>query len=193
MNTKTQTVGVIFGRFNPPHQGHRAAWQMAANDNDHCYISTNPYTTGPKDPLPVHIKAAAMQAIWPDIKNYMYMSQSWLTLANDIYKRHPDAMLKLYTDEAWVFRTVKQYNGQENNHGFYNFQDIQCIETPRLSSATSLRKAVLENNSQDFENAAGVPANTPIDISGKKIKYFELVKQYLIGYENNLLEKVIDV
>ena len=23
-------VGIIFGRFNPPHKGHKAAWQTAA-------------------------------------------------------------------------------------------------------------------------------------------------------------------
>ena len=27
-----ETVGLIFGRFNPPHKGHKAAWEMAAKE-----------------------------------------------------------------------------------------------------------------------------------------------------------------
>lgn len=29
---KENSVGIIFGRFNPPHKGHRAAWEMAAKN-----------------------------------------------------------------------------------------------------------------------------------------------------------------
>ena len=27
-----ETVGLIFGRFNPPHKGHKAAWEMASEE-----------------------------------------------------------------------------------------------------------------------------------------------------------------
>ena len=59
---KTQ-VGIIFGRFNPPHKGHRAAWQKASEMSDIWYVGTNKSTQGPKDPLPYDVKIAAMVAI----------------------------------------------------------------------------------------------------------------------------------
>jgi len=40
------TVGLIFGRFNPPHKGHKAAWQMCSK-NTHWYVGTNRETMGP--------------------------------------------------------------------------------------------------------------------------------------------------
>ena len=57
------TVGIIFGRFNPPHKGHRAAWEMASQ-NDHWFIGTNESTQGPKDPLPSKVKIDAMRTSW---------------------------------------------------------------------------------------------------------------------------------
>ena len=52
---KAKSVGIIFGRFNPPHMGHMKAWEMAA-ENPSWYVGTNKSTQGPKDPLPFDIK-----------------------------------------------------------------------------------------------------------------------------------------
>ena len=48
---KGNSVGVCFGRWNPPHKGHRAAWEIAANFGTF-YVGTNKNTEGPNDPLP---------------------------------------------------------------------------------------------------------------------------------------------
>ena len=29
---KAKSVGIIFGRFNPPHMGHMKAWEMASEN-----------------------------------------------------------------------------------------------------------------------------------------------------------------
>ena len=174
----TQTVGFIFGRFNPPHKGHKAAWEMLS-ENDHWYVGTNKSTQGPKDPLPYDVKIKAMSAIWPEVADHIIPHQSWLTLAAEIYKKHGEVELKVYTDEAWVLKTLDQYNGVEKTHGYYNFPKITSVATPRLSSATALRKAVADDDRDAFADAAGVPADTPVD--GKP--FFDLVAEYLNTYK----------
>jgi len=139
--SKEDTVGIIFGRFNPPHKGHRSAWQMASK-NASWYVGTNKSTQGPKDPLPYDLKIQAMEAMMPEIKGHIVPETSWLTLADKVYKDHGDVTLMVYTDEEWVTKTLKQYNGDESRHGHYNFSNIIKVETPRWSSVTAIRQAV---------------------------------------------------
>mgnify|MGYP001198717240 FL=1 len=183
-----ETVGLIFGRFNPPHKGHKAAWEMAAQET-HWYVGTNQSTIGPKDPLPAQVKVLAMETIMPEVKEHIIFSQSWLTLASELYKQHPDATLVLFTDEGWVPKTIAQYNGKEGPHGVYNFAGIETKPTPRLSSATALRKAVLDNSPEEFADAAGVPADTIIDVPGENVTFFDMVAKYLEPHREKLLAK----
>jgi hypothetical protein len=183
-----ETVGLIFGRFNPPHQGHKAAWEMASRET-HWYVGTNMATIGPKDPLPFQVKVRAMETIWPQVSSHIIASQSWLTLASELYTKHPDATLVLFTDEAWVPKTIQQYNGQTGPHGEYNFANIETKPTPRLSSATALRQAVLDNDKDAFSKAAGVPADTVIDIPGENISFFDMVAKYIEPHREKLLAK----
>ena len=183
-----ETVGLIFGRFNPPHKGHKAAWEMAAKET-HWYVGTNESTVGPKDPLPAQVKVLAMETIMPEVADHIVFSQSWLTLASELYAKHPDATLVLFTDEAWVPKTIQQYNGKEGPHGSYAFKNIETKPTPRLSSATALRKAVLDNSPEEFEDAAGVPADTMIDVPGANITFFDMVAKYLEPHREKLLAK----
>ena len=183
-----ETVGLIFGRFNPPHKGHKAAWEMASKET-HWYVGTNAGTVGPKDPLPSQVKVLAMEAIMPEVKQHIVFSQSWLTLTSELYQKHPDATLVLFTDEAWVPKTIQQYNGAEGPHGSYNFTNIEVKPTPRLSSATALRKAVLDNSPEEFADAAGVPADTLIDVPGENITFFDMVAKYLEPHREKLLAK----
>lgn len=176
---KVKTVGIIFGRFNPPHQGHRAAWEMASQ-NDVWIIGTNKSTQGPKDPLPFDVKIEAMKTVWPEVEGHIVAEQSWLTLASRLYKKYGDAVLNVYTDEEWVIKTLVQYNGKESAHGFYNFSSIQPQSTPRLSSATALRDAVIKGDRHAFSKAAGIDADT--EVAGHP--YFDLVAHYLLPYQN---------
>ena len=174
---KADSVGIIFGRFNPPHKGHRAAWEMAA-ENPVWFVGTNKSTQGPKDPLPFEIKVEAMKAIWPPIEGHIVAETSWLTMASQIFKKYSNATLNVYTDEDWVTKTLMQYNGQEGPHGYYRFNDINQHPTPRLSSATALRAAVQQDNRDAFSDAAGVDADTLIG----NTPFFDLVKNYLTPY-----------
>ncbi len=174
---KTSEVAIIFGRFNPPHKGHRAAWEMASK-SPVWYVGTNQSTVGPKDPLPYDVKVEAMKTVWPEVEGHIVAETSWLTLASEVYKQYPDATLLCLTDEDWVTKTIQQYNGKEGQHGFYNFKNITQKPTPRLSSATALRDAVSKGDRDAFTQAAGVDADTPV--AGKP--FFDLVAEYLLPY-----------
>jgi len=173
-----EEISIIFGRFNPPHRGHRAAWEMMSQNKD-WYVGTNASTNGPKDPLPFDIKVKAMKAIYPELEGHLLSSTSWLTMASELYKKHPEARLVVYTDEDWVIKVLKDYNGVEGKaHGFYDFNQIEQKSTPRLSSATALRDAVRAGDRDAFSKAAGIDADT--EINGKP--YFDLVAEYLLPY-----------
>jgi nicotinamide mononucleotide adenylyltransferase len=173
------TVAIIFGRFNPPHKGHRAAWELASQA-DAWFVGTNKSTQGPKDPLPFDIKVQAMKAIMPEIEGHVMAETSWLTMASKIYESYPESTLLCLTDEEWVTKTILEYNGREGTHGYYNFKNIEQQPTPRLSSATALRDAVTKGDRQAFANAAGVPAD--MKVAGKS--FFDLVAEYLLPYAN---------
>jgi hypothetical protein len=177
--TVNGTVGLIFGRFNPPHRGHRAAWQMASQ-NSLWYVGTNCNTQGLKDPLPYDVKIQAMKAVWPKVKSHVKTHQSWLTIATEIYQQHGSVKLKIYTDENWVLQMLKKYNGVKKQHGYYNFSDIQAVKTPRLASATTLRRAAADNDRKTFTQAAGIDANTIINNE----QFFDVVKKHLEKHKN---------
>jgi len=170
-------VAIIFGRFNPPHKGHKAAWEIASQ-SPVWYVGTNKSTQGPKDPLPFEIKVEAMKTVWPEVESHIIAETSWLTLASLVYKKHGDVSLKVLTDEDWVTKTLVQYNGKEGPHGVYKFSNIEQTPTPRLSSATALRTAVEAGDRDAFTKAAGVDAETPV--AGKP--FFDLVAEYLLPY-----------
>jgi len=184
--SKSKSVGIIFGRFNPPHMGHMKAWEMAS-ENSAWYVGTNKSTQGPKDPLPFDIKVKAMDAVYPAIKGHIVAEQSWLTLASKVYEKHGNIVLNVYTDEAWVTKALVQYNGKEGAHGYYEFGTIQQQDTPRLSSATALRNAVAADDRDLFGQAAGVDPNTLV--AGHP--FFDVVKHYLMPHAEKAAAKVV--
>jgi ATP sulfurylase len=103
---KVSEVAIIFGRFNPPHKGHKAAWETA-DQKDVWYVGTNQSTVGPKDPLPYDVKVECMKVIWPEVAEHVVPETSWLTLASYVYKNHGNVKLVIVTDEAWVFLQCK--------------------------------------------------------------------------------------
>lgn len=180
-------VGIMFGRFNPPHIGHIAAWKQMAADRDlnAWYVGTNKSTQGKKDPLPSDVKGAVIKTLYPNIKDHLVFEQTWLTLAVYVYEKYKkdDMTLVCYTDEPYVLKLLKDYNDTELKDGKrYNFSNIILRPTERISSATDLRAAVTADDKDNFTDAAGIPADTVISIGGKKIEYFDLVKSYLQNY-----------
>ena len=177
-----KTIGVCFGRWNPPHRGHKAVWQ-AASSNPIWYVGTNQSTSGPKDPLPYEVKLQCMQAVWSKISGHVIPEQSLLTLATRIYEQHGgNVHLKVYTDEDWLVNTLQQYNGADKEHGMYKFHQIDHVRTERLASATNLRAAVRAGDKAVFYKDMGIKPSVTIRIDDRELPVFEVVAHYLNMY-----------
>ena len=188
--SRNTSVGIIFGRFNPPHQGHKAAWDTASKF-DEWYVGTNQSTQGPKDPLPFNVKIEAMKTIMPEIEGHLVAEQSWFTLASMVYKKHGAVTLHVVTDEndSKIFvPALQKSNGNEGPHGYYKFRDIVWEPAARISSATDLRAAVAADDRKAFERAAGVPADTRV--AGRP--FFDVVKHFLTPYLDQAAAKEAD-
>ena len=174
------TIGISYGRFNPPHKGHKAVWEQAANC-DHYYIGTNPNTIGKKDPIPYDIKIHLMSLICPIIKNNILSEQNLFTLATTVYKLHGENNeLHIFTDEQWLFNALIKYNGVESTHGYYKFKKLLNIQTDRVSSSTSLRNAVKEGNKNLFYEVSGMPEDAEITINNRIYKFFDIVEEFIL-------------
>ena len=181
-NGGLKTIGVCFGRWNPPHRGHKAVWQAAAT-NPIWYVGTNQNTTGPKDPVPYDIKIQLMAAVWPKVAGHVIPEQSLLTLASKIYKEHGENVhLKVYTDEEWLIKTLQQYNGVQKEHGMYKFQQIDWARTERLASATNLRAAVRAGDREAFYKDMGIKPSVTVDAGGRSMPAFDVVAHFLNQY-----------
>lgn len=173
------TIGISYGRFNPPHKGHKAVWEQAATC-DHFYIGTNPNTTGKNDPLPYDIKVHLMGLICPTIKNHIVAEKNLFTLVTTVYNIHgEDNELHIYTDEEWLFNAISKYNGVHSAHGYYLFKNILRNQTLRLCSSTTLRNAVKDGDEKKFYDISGIPSDTEISINNRVFKFFDIVGEFI--------------
>ncbi len=175
-------IGIVFGRFNPPHKGHKAAWEMMASECTYWFVGTNKSTLDIRNPLPYEVKKAAMKAILPEVRSHIVPEKTWLTMAANMYKKYGDLPLYCYTDENWVVTLLQKYNNVKDKEGnYYNFSVIEKKPTPRISSASSLRQAVEEDDRNTFFEEAGVSEDFTIinPEDNKSYNYFDLVKKYL--------------
>jgi len=149
-----KTIGISYGRFNPPHKGHKAVWK-AASANPIWFIGTNQSTENADNPLPYDVKLQCMAAVFPAVAGHV----------------------------VWLVKTLTQYNGiMEQKHGGYKFQQIDHIKTQRLASSTELRNAVRAGDPKKFYKEMGIDANTQIEFNERNLPAFELVAHFLKKY-----------
>jgi hypothetical protein len=164
-----------FGRFNPAHQGHIEVYKAVQSAGKQWFIGTNPSTQGANDPLTFDEKSAWMTAIYPAIKGHILPEQSVVTLASKLYEMLGKGKTIAYvTDEKdwqWAGKLLNDYNGKEGPHGYYKFNAIQHVESPRVSSATALRTAARANDENAFYAASGT--DPKLTVNGQT--YFDTV------------------
>ena len=172
------TVGICFGRFNPPHIGHVKLWE-SASQCDYWFVGTNQYTSGASDPVPYDAKISIMESIFPKIKGHVVSEANILSLASKIYKKLGENVeLKVFTDETWPWVKLTQYNNVEKQHGYYKFDQITHCPSPRLTSASLVRESIELNSEDDFKKTSGFDPNTTITHKGKQYPFFKFVSKY---------------
>jgi len=173
------TIGIMFGRFNPPHQGHVNAWNTASNC-DYYYIGTNPNTLNTKNPLPFTIKKEIMETICPEIIGHIIPTSNLFTLAGHVYNNHGEnVIINIFTDEEWLYKTLLKYNGIQTENGYYKFKIIANVKTPRLSSSTNLKEAIKSGDTDAIYKISGISLETEITINNKVYKIFDIINQYI--------------
>ena len=181
-----KTIGVCYGRWNPPHKGHKNVWQHAAQ-NPIWFVGTNEDTGGSdiKNPLPYDVKLQVMAAVMPEVAGHVIPVRDLFVMCNDIYEKYgANVHLKIYTDEQWLYTGLVKNNGVQNpRHGFYKFQQIDNVPMKRLASATDLRANALSGNKKAFYKDMGVSPSTTIEIEGQEYPIFEVVAHYLNAHQ----------
>jgi hypothetical protein len=181
-----KTIGICYGRWNPPHKGHKNVWQHAAQ-NPIWFVGTNENTGGSdiKNPLPYDVKLQVMAAVWPEVAGHVIPVQDLFVMCNDIYEQYGENIhLKIYTDEQWLYNGLVKNNGIRNpKHGFYKFHQIDNVPMKRLASATDLRANALSGNKKAFYHDMGVNPATTIEIEGQEYPVFEVVAHYLNAHQ----------
>ena len=178
------TAAFAFGRFNPAHQGHIEVWRTVEQSGKNWFIGTNPTTLGVDDPLPFEVKTAWMTEIYPPVAGHIVPKTSVLELAAYIFKKlrnNENATVAYITDAedwAWSGKLLNQYNGVEGGHGYYKFAEIIHVPSPRVTSASELRKAARANNKVAFYQASGT--DPKVKVNGKT--YFDTVRELLLPY-----------
>jgi hypothetical protein len=178
-----KTIGICYGRWNPPHKGHKEVWKQASK-NPIWFVGTNQNTEGPKDPLPYDIKLQCMAAVWPGIAGNVIPEQDLFTMATHIYERYGEnVQLNVYTDEQWLASGLQKYNGMmDQKHGGYKFAQIDWKKTARLARATDLREYVRTGNKAAFYKDAGISPDTTIEVKKQQLPLFDVVAFYLNKY-----------
>jgi len=185
-----KTIGICYGRWNPPHKGHREVWKQASK-NPIWFVGTNESTEGPKDPLPYEVKLQCMAAVWPGVAGHVIPEQDLFVMATNIYEKYGENVhLNVYTDEEWLASSLLKYNGMMNQkHGGYKFVQIDWKKTERLARATDLRDSVRKGNKAKFYKDAGIPSTAMITIGEKAYPLFDIVAHYLLKYPEKVTKK----
>jgi len=165
-------IGISFGRYNPPHIGHKRLWEIAAGYDDF-YIGTNSNTYNKENPIRYNIKVGIMMDIFPLLKGHILDENNILYMCSTIYNKcGMENDIKICSEEKWVLPLLNKYNGINEEHGYYKFNSYELITTERISSASMLRKALNDGNRDLFDKNSGI-----LYVCG--ISYYDYVKKYI--------------
>jgi nicotinamide mononucleotide adenylyltransferase len=172
------TCVIIFGRMNPVHLGHNKLFQYGLSLIDSStdlkiYVSST--CSYPKNPLPYDIKIQYIKKIFPEISEYIHLTECNLFgIMRENDSEYKNIILITGADRTESFNKIlHDYNGKE-----YNYSTISVIDIPRTEleySATRMRSFVYDNNFEGFKSYL------PSTLSNAEVlEFFNTVKKYLI-------------
>ena len=157
---KAKTAAVLFGRMNPPTSGHeeniKALKKLAGQHNaDHLVIASHSQDAK-KNPLTVAQKTKHLKRAFPDT-NITTSSKEKPTLFHHLSDLHKQGYTRVIlaggSDRAGELSRLRDYNGKEGKHGYYNFESITTHDTGERKegvSGTSMRTHAANNDFASF-------------------------------------------
>ena len=139
-----KSVVFTYGRFNPPHKGHRLMIEQvietARRTNKTPVVVVSHSYGNAKNPLPVENKVRILRRWFPGV--------TILTSAKD------RSIVKIAQNFNKNSIMVVGANRQ-NSFKFLNFKKVAVSRTPNAPSATMARAAALVGNTRAFKNMTG--------------------------------------
>ena len=198
------TAAMCFGRFNGVHMGHVKLFEVDKHsaDNNLWFVGTSPTTHNKDNPLTYEVKKAWMEAFDPTLKGHIIPEVLVITLAFYINQHHPEVTDLIYVTDiedwnGWSGKLLKDYNGVPDKLGRkYTFKSITHVQSPRLGSASALRKAAAEDDKKAFyiSAAAGDPKRA-VQISKLKVNgmsYFKTLKDAMAVAPSGTKKKITE-
>ena len=139
-----KSVVFTYGRFNPPHKGHRLMIEQvietARRTNKTPLVVVSHSYGNAKNPLPVENKVRILRRWFPGV--------TILTSAKD---RSIAKIAKNFNKNSIMVVGANR----ENSFKFLNFKKVAVSRTPGAVSATMARAAALAGNTRAFKNMTG--------------------------------------
>jgi hypothetical protein len=163
-------VSFFFGRLSPPHFGHRGLIQTTITSAKAGawagFLSKS--HDNKKNPLTYDQKLNWVYTLYPETKGHIVEDPSIKTFLQAAAYLHSKGFRSATfvageDDMAQMRPVLEKYNGKEMGHGFYSFNPLTFMESPRLTSATNARQAAKDGDPDAFERATQVPQNLTVD------------------------------
>jgi hypothetical protein len=166
-----QHVSFCFGRMNPPHYGHEGVIKTVQSTakGGAWAIFVSKSHDNKKNPLTYDQKIKWIQALYPQTQGHLVEDpaiKTVLAAAAHLYDKgfRSATFIAGEDDMPQMRKLLEDYNGAEGkSHGFYKFDPLTFVESPRLTSATNARQAAMDNNPEAFEIATRVKPNITVD------------------------------
>jgi hypothetical protein len=138
---------VLFGRMNPPTSGHeenvQAAHKIAQKHGAELHVVASHSHDAKKNPLSPEHKSQHLNRAFGHLKNTTVTSSSKEapSILHQASKAHAAGVHHLIiaggSDRADMHKLLKQYNGKEGKHGYYNFKKISAATTGERKAGIS--------------------------------------------------------
>jgi phosphopantetheine adenylyltransferase len=165
-----KTAAITFGRFNPPTVGHEKLINAVAKQKADEYFIFASHSSDPKkNPLNYEAKIKYMRKMFPRHARSIVHTKdvnNMLQAATYVYNAgFQNLTIVVGQDRVNEFeRLVRQYNGKDLRHGFYEFAQIKIVsagardpdaEGVEGMSASKMRQAAVDNDFLAFQS--GLP------------------------------------
>jgi cytidyltransferase-like protein len=139
-----KSVVFTYGRFNPPHKGHRLMIEQvietARRTNKTPVVVVSHSYGNAKNPLPVENKVRILRRWFPGVT---------------ILSSAKDRSIAKITQNFNKNSIMVVGANRQNSFKFLNFKKVAVSRTPNAPSATMARTAALAGNTRAFKNMTG--------------------------------------